>query len=56
MQRVGRFHAHYHLDTDDIGMFLFVKLVWDNLLAQNTLQALEEELDPAVMPHELYAA
>ena len=37
-------------------MFLFVRLVWDNLLAQNTLQALEEELDPAVLPNELYAA
>jgi len=37
-------------------MFLFAKLVWDNLLAQNTLQALEEELDPEVLPTELYAA
>ena len=37
-------------------MFLFAKLVAENLCDQLTLEALDEEIDPSIFPRELKQA
>lgn len=57
MLKVGNHHPRYPLsDQVPLGMFLYAKLVMENLLNQTSLNNLNDELKPETFPIDWRAA